>query len=158
VRLAEAIFGASTTTTAHSLPGWSVLPALLLSCAALVVQFRARPRDFGVILITASLAYLGARLGARWLGPELGVALGAWLVGVASNLSARWFAQPTAIGLVPGLLLLVPGSLGLRSLQALLEQDVLGGVAGGFTVFLIAISLVTGLFLANLSLPSRRLL
>ena len=157
-RLAEAIFGVSAVTTADSLPPWFVLPALFLSCAALVVQFRARPRDLGVILITASFAYVGARGGAQWLGPELGVAVGAWFVGIASNLSARWFEQPTAIGQVPGLILLVPGSLGLRSLQALLARDVLGGVEGGFTVFLIAISLVTGLFLANLSLPSRRLL
>jgi uncharacterized membrane protein YjjP (DUF1212 family) len=157
-RLAEVMVGANTTTTAHSLPEWVVLPALLLSCVALVVQFRARPRDVGVILICSTLAYVGARLGARWLGPELGVAVGAWLVGIASNLSARWFAQPTAIGLVPGLILLVPGSLGLRSLRALLARDVLGGVEGGFTVFVIAIALVAGLFLANLTLPSRRLL
>jgi len=156
--VAEWLFGQPAGSAGLSLPSWTLAPALLVTSLSLVVLFRARPRDLPLVLLTAGLAYFGARAGTHWLGPELGVAVGAWLVGVASNLSARWLDQPTAIGLVPGLLLLVPGSLGLRSLQALMARDVLGGVEGGFTVFLIAISLVTGLFLANLSVASRRLL
>jgi uncharacterized membrane protein YjjB (DUF3815 family) len=56
------------------------------------------------------------------------------------------------------MLLLVPGSVGFRSLHALLQHDVLSGIETGFAMALVAVSLVTGLFLANLVFPSRRLL
>ena len=59
---------------------------------------------------------------------------------------------------VPGLILLVPGSLGIRSLSALLERDVLSGVQTAFATTLVAIALATGILLANVLIPPRRLL
>jgi len=123
-----------------------------------VVLFRARPGDVGSILVAALLAYALARFGSESMGPEIGAALGAFGVGSFSNLIARWRYQPAAISLLPGLLLLVPGSVGFRSLHAMLQNDVLSGIETGFAMALIAISLVTGLSLANLVFPSRRLL
>lgn len=136
---------------------WLLL-ALLLAAPAFVVLFRARPGDVGSILVAALLAYGVTRFGSEALGPEIGAALGAFSVGSFSNLLARWRHQPAAISLLPGLLLLVPGSVGFRSLNALLHNDVLSGIETGFAMVLIAVSLVTGLFLANLVFPSRRLL
>jgi uncharacterized membrane protein YjjP (DUF1212 family) len=135
-----------------------LMVALFLAAPAFVVLFRARPTDGGSILVAALLAYGLARFGSDALGPEIGAALGAFGVGSFSNLIARWRHQPAAISLLPGLLLLVPGSVGFRSLNALLENDVLSGIETGFAMVLIAVSLVTGLFLANLVFPSRRLL
>ena len=85
------------------------------------------------------------------------MAIGAWSLGCISTLLARVRRRPTAIALVPGLLLLVPGTLGIRSLQALMSKNVPLGVETGFTMVLIAISLVTGLFLANLTVRPRQL-
>jgi uncharacterized membrane protein YjjP (DUF1212 family) len=135
-----------------------LLPALLTTALAYTVLFRARPRDAGSILAAALIAFTTARLGSESLGPEIGAAFGAFCIGVFSNLMARWRNKPSAVTLLPGLLLLVPGSIGFRSLHALLQNDVLSGIETGFAMILIAVSLVTGLFLANLVLPSRRLL
>lgn len=63
-------------------------------------------------------------------------------------------SQPAPRGL--GLILLVPGSVGLRSVNALVAQDTLAGIQTAFTVGMVAISLVTGLLVANVLLPSRR--
>jgi uncharacterized membrane protein YjjB (DUF3815 family) len=57
---------------------------------------------------------------------------------------------------VPGVLLLVPGSIGFRSLTLLLEQKVFVGVDAAFIMLLTAMSLVAGLLLADIVLPSRR--
>ena len=45
-----------------------------------------------------------------------------------------------------------------RSLKALVHNNVLAGVETGFSMVLIAMSLVTGLFLSNLTVAPRRLL
>jgi uncharacterized membrane protein YjjB (DUF3815 family) len=55
-------------------------------------------------------------------------------------------------------MLLVPGSLGFRSLVALMDDNVVSGIETAFTTTLVAAALVAGLLAANLLLPSRRAL
>lgn len=136
----------------------TVFAALAVAAGTLTVIFRARARDALVILPMSAVAFFGARFGSQELGPELGAALGALLLGVCSNLLSRRLDQPTAIALMPALLLLVPGSLGFRSLQSLLAHDVLAGVEGAFTMALVAVGLVSGLLVANVAVTPRRLL
>ena len=59
--------------------------------------------------------------------------------------------EPSATAIIPGMLLLLPGGLGFRSLSALLAADVVSGIQSGFTMLLIALSLVTGLMLASIT-------
>jgi uncharacterized membrane protein YjjB (DUF3815 family) len=59
--------------------------------------------------------------------------------------------------MLPGILMLVPGSLGFQSLSALVERDVLSGLGTAFAVGLVAISLVAGLLVAAAILPPRSL-
>jgi hypothetical protein len=47
--------------------------------------------------------------------------------------------------------------MGFRSVTALLEREVIAGVDTLFQMLLLAISLVAGLFFANLVSPERRL-
>jgi uncharacterized membrane protein YjjB (DUF3815 family) len=55
-------------------------------------------------------------------------------------------------------MLLVPGSIGFRSLLSLLERNVLSGVETAFQMVMAGVSLVTGLLLANWILPPKRAL
>ena len=57
---------------------------------------------------------------------------------------------------VPGTLVLVPGSIGFRSITAMLENQVVSGLETAFRVLLIAMSLVAGLLMANLVMPRPR--
>ncbi len=140
-----------------SLPVWVQWVTLPLTAASFVVLFRAHPRDYLRILIGAVVAYASSRWGSEALGPEVGMALGAWALGCTSTLLARASGRPAAISLIPGLLPLVPGSLGITSLQAFVGSDIPLGVESAFTMMILAISLVTGLFLANLTLRPRPL-
>lgn len=149
---------APSTVIPGGLHDLTIFVALAVAAGALTVIFRARVRDAFVILPMSAVAFFGARLGSQQLGPELGAALGALLLGVCSNLLSRRLDQPTAIALMPALLLLVPGSLGFRSLQSLLAHDVLAGVETAFTMALVAVGLVSGLLVANVAVSPRRLL
>src|SRR5262249_27563350 len=104
------------------------------------------------------VSFAGAREGAALLGPELGGFIGALVLGVGSNLYGRLQDRSSMGPLVPGLLILVPGTVGVGRLSKILEGDVVSGVATAFKMALIAVALVTGLLLSNLVFPPRRTL
>src|SRR5690606_2588322 len=118
----------------HPLPVFTEPLALLVAALAFVVLFQAERRDLPVIVLAAAIAWGGARLGTALLDARLAPLLGATALGVAGNAFARLRDRPAAIVVVPGLILLVPGSLGARSLSALLSDDVVGGVETAFTM------------------------
>jgi uncharacterized membrane protein YjjP (DUF1212 family) len=131
------------------------LPALVLTTLGFTAIFQARPRDAGWILVASALAIIGARTGRAALGPELGACFGAFLAAVAANGYSRAFRRPARVLLMPAIILLVPGSIGFRSVALLLERDVLRSIETGFTMVLSATSLVAGVLVANLVVPNR---
>jgi len=157
-RCGTLVFGSPPQNYPPPQPTFTELLALLVIAACLPVLFRARIRELPLFLAAAALALFGSRLGANLLGPQLGALTGAVIIGVASNLYARWANRPSALVQMPGLMVLVPGSLGFHSVAALLEENTLAGVQSGFTVVLVAISLAMGLLIANAIVPPRRVL
>lgn len=128
---------------------WTYLLALLITPLAFVVLFRARPQDYPLILVTGWIGFFSARIIGHWLDPQLAGFVGALALGLVSNGFAKITDRPASILLVPGIMLLVPGSMGFKSVSALLEGDTLSGVSTAFSVGLVAASLVAGLILAN---------
>jgi uncharacterized membrane protein YjjB (DUF3815 family) len=116
----------------------------------------SRRRDLVWVLLAGWLGFAGARLGAAILSPELGVLVGALGVGLASNLYARRKNRPASVIQVPGIMLLVPGSIGFHSLSSFLTHDVLTGVESAFRMAQVAGALVGGLLFANALLRPRR--
>jgi len=147
--------GAAAVETA-ALPGWAVWPATLAAAACLTVLFRARPADLPLIVASCTLAMVGARLGAAWLPAPGSAFVGALLIGLFGNAYARVSGRPSLIPIVPGLLLLVPGSVGFHSLSALLRDDVLSGVQTAFFAGMSAVALAAGLLLAQAALGARK--
>lgn len=156
-RTSEILFGVPPVARPIPLDPWTEGAALLLAPLAFTVLLRAEPRETPWIVLAGALAFGGARFGATLLGPELGAFVGALAVGVGSNAYSRALARPAALVLVPGILLLVPGSIGFRSLSSLLERDTVPGVESAFRMTLVAVSLATGLLFSNVILPERRL-
>jgi uncharacterized membrane protein YjjP (DUF1212 family) len=146
------------TEARHSLalPHWTEWLALGIAPIASAVQLRAMPRQFGWILLAGATAWLAARSGGQLLGPELGAFLAALLLATVSNLYARWLDRPASVLIVPGILMLVPGSIGFRSVNWLLQQDVVHGLRTAMQLAVIAVALVGGLLFANVIVPPRR--
>jgi uncharacterized membrane protein YjjP (DUF1212 family) len=141
-----------------ALPEWTEPLALVSMLFAVSILFRARPRDWGWIALAGTLAYEGSRLGAQVLGPQLGAFVGALTVGLVTNLLARVRNRPAVITLVPAIMLLVPGSIGFRSMESLLARDVLAGVDTAFSMLMVAVGLVAGLLFANALVQPRKVL
>jgi uncharacterized membrane protein YjjB (DUF3815 family) len=80
------------------------------------------------------------------------------MVGLAGNLYAQATGRPSSILHIPGLILLVPGSIGLRSLATLLREDVISGVETGLLAGIIAVALTTGIILASVLVPPKNTL
>jgi uncharacterized membrane protein YjjP (DUF1212 family) len=162
IALAEVVmtrlFGAPALVIAASapLPEWAELAALAVFVPAAGIELGAHPLQFPAIAVASAAAYYSARLGSDLLTPELGAAVGGFAVAAGSNVYARLADRPAMVPLVPGLLLLVPGSMGLRSMTSMLERDVVSGIDTAFAMILVSVSLVAGLLMANASVPPRR--
>lgn len=158
-RAAEAFGWMSTPTFATAAPAeWMLTIPLAIIAFPLMVLFKAAPRDWIWITLATLIGFVGARLGAEWIGPGIGAGLGALLVGLAANSTARLLDRPAAIMAAPGILLLVPGSFGYRSIAALMDNEALAGIETAFNMLLIAASIVTGLLMASLFVPPRKAL
>ena len=148
--------GPVAAAAAAPLPTWTEPIALAVFVPAIMVEFAAHPRHLAVIAMACAASFYSARLGTDLLTPELGAAIGGFVLGAGSNAYARLTNRTAMVALVPGLLLLVPGSMGLRSLSSMLERDVVSGIDTAFAMMLVAVSLVAGLLMANASVSPRR--
>jgi uncharacterized membrane protein YjjP (DUF1212 family) len=154
--IANSILGEPRIARAAQLPGWTAIIAIVMMALALTILLRAQLKDAIWIVIAGALAVVGSRVGVKFLGPELGVFLGAVTVGVASNWYARLLDRPAIITQVPGIVLLVPGTVGFRALAALLDEKIVSGVETTFKMIITAVALVAGTLIANILVPSRR--
>ncbi|MBP7587058.1 MAG: threonine/serine exporter family protein [Thermoanaerobaculia bacterium] len=148
--------GALAATIALGPPVWLQLAALVLAPLALSVLLRAPRTEIPWIVAVGTVGYFAGRLGAEMLEPEVGMFVGALAVGLASGLYQRLRRLPSSIPLVPGILMLVPGSIGYRSLTALLAEEVVPGIQTAFRMLLVAASLVAGLLISSALTVERR--
>jgi uncharacterized membrane protein YjjP (DUF1212 family) len=153
-RLGTMLFGAPLSALPVALPGWAPIVAIVLASASSVVILRADPRDAPWIVAAGVLGVLAGRFGAARLGQELGMFVAAFGVALASAAYERWKHRPAPVVLVPGILLLVPGSIGYLSMSSLMERNTVAGIDTAFTMVLTAVSLVAGLLIAGIVAPA----
>jgi uncharacterized membrane protein YjjP (DUF1212 family) len=156
LKAGAAIFGAAGAAAPIPLPVWTTAVAVIMASLSFVILFQATPRDTGWILGVCTLAFVGARVGAQLLGVETGAFIGALLVGAASGLHSRNFDRPSVVTSTPGIMMLVPGSVGFQSITDMLARDAVSGLQTAFTMIMTGVALVTGLFMARLLIPRRR--
>jgi len=149
--------------SAPQLPIWAEWVGLLVGSAAFAVLFGAARRDFLVVMAGAWIGYGLTRLGGQIPGLSSeafagGVFLAGLGVAMVSNAFGRIFRRPGALLRVSGIILLVPGSVGFRSLSFVLERDVVLGLDTAVAVLSALIAIVAGLLFGNLLVPPRRYL
>ena len=155
-KVSSLLFGLPQIGASVSHLWWVEYVSLLLIPIAFAILLRAHLRDTVWIVLVVALAVLASRGGGRILGPELGPFIGALTVGLASKLYAQLLHRPTTVTLAPGILLLVPGSLGFRSIASLLDNQIVPGVGIAVQMILTAMALVAGILISNILLPVRR--
>jgi uncharacterized membrane protein YjjP (DUF1212 family) len=143
------IGGLSDAAPAGS-PLWLKTLAIVAMTPGLLVLFQAPLSVTPTAVGSGMIAWFGGLLGVQLLGPELGAFLAALAVGVYANTWERLTDRPAALALVPGLMLLVPGSVGFRAVSAVLDGRTVVAVETGFSVLMTSVSLVAGLLAANI--------
>ena len=137
-------------------PDWIEFPALLLGSAAFGVLFQAAPRDWPLVMGAAIIGYLSTRMGTGLYGPSFGVFVGGLIIAALSNLYARYRHRPGALLREPGIILLVPGAVGFRSVSLLLERNVHIGTDAALLLISLLVALVAGLLFGDLLIGPRR--
>ena len=141
-----------------AVPMWMQWVALIIAPGCFCVLFRVRYSRWAIVFTAAIAGFLAAKVFGQYWGIEVGSFMGALVVGSISNLYARIRDRPALVPLAPGMIILVPGSLGFRSLTALLEQKTLEGIDFAFTMLIVAVSLVGGLLASSALVPPKRIL
>ena len=156
-RVGGAVFGVLPAAASAPLPAWSAYVAVVAAGLGFVVVLRAEPRDALWIVAIGALGVIGGRAGAATMGVELGTFAGALAVGLAGSAYERLKRRPAAVVSVPGILLLVPGSVGFRGLTSLIERQAVAGIETIFSMILTVVALVAGLLIAAAVIPERRM-
>jgi uncharacterized membrane protein YjjP (DUF1212 family) len=144
---------------AHSLPSlpqWTQWPALLVAAVAFAMLFQTALRDYPLVLVAVIVGYLVTYWSGNALGTPFGVFVGGLALGAGSNLYARIMHRPGALVREPGVLLLVPGSVGFRSVSDLLNNQIASGSHVAVLLVTMLISLVAGLLFGDLLIAPRR--
>ena len=156
LQLARFLGWPQTAVAIQAVPAWTEWPALVAGCFAFAVLFRASRRDYPLVMASALLGYLSTRLGGELGSPEFGVFFGGLVVSSAANLFGRFRNRPGALVRVPGIILMVPGSVGFRSLFMVFQHDIFSGLGTALSMLVLLVYLVAGLLFGNVLFPPRR--
>jgi uncharacterized membrane protein YjjP (DUF1212 family) len=150
--------------TPEALPNWVEVIAMVAAAASFAVLFRASRRDIPLVMGAAILGYVLTRLGSVWFGPVAtgtfagSVFFSSLVMAALSNVYGRWKRRPGQLVRVPGIMLLVPGSVGFRALNFVMERDYTLGFDTLVAVLSAILALVAGLLFGSLLIPPRRYL
>ncbi len=133
--------------------------ALVVSSIAFGALFQVPRRFLWATLASSATGWIVATIAVRHHFPgHVAAFLAALSVCVLANGLARYTKRPAQLFQLPGMMLLVPGSFGFLSLGEFLEQKVIDGTQRGFNMALVGAALVIGVLVANVLVPSRKLL
>ena len=150
-----------SNSSAAVLPEWMPWLMLLLASFSFAVLFKAARRDTLLVMASVWLGYAVLRLAALLPGSDAstlpsGVFFAGMVVTAVANLYGRRYNRPSALIRVPGIILLVPGALGFRGFNFVLQRDVMLSLDTAFAVISALIALVAGLVFGNLLVSPRR--
>ncbi len=135
---------------------YTLVVALASIAIGLSIVFQCRPKRAPMVLAACVLGFVAARVGRETIGIEFAPVVAAAAVGIVANIYAHVRRQPTLAIVLPGVALLLPGSLGFRGMQGLFASDTLAGLNTAVSALVVAASIAAGLLIANAVLPSPR--
>jgi uncharacterized membrane protein YjjB (DUF3815 family) len=130
--------------------------AIAAIAVGLAIAFHARPRRFAIVLLSCIVGWGAAQVARLAAGDEFAPFFAALFIGIVGSIYARLRRRPTLAIVLPGLALLLPGSIGFRGVQGLLASDPVGGLSTAVAALTAAAAIAAGLLVANALLPSPR--
>ncbi|MFM1824249.1 MAG: hypothetical protein RI967_2515 [Planctomycetota bacterium] len=130
--------------------------ALGLTAVGLGIAFGVRLRRYPLVLVACIVGLSATLVARRVVDGELAPVVAAALVGIAGNLYARFLRKPSVSIVLPGIALLLPGSIGYRGVRGIIGSDTLGGLETGLDALVAAAAIAAGLLVANALVRSPR--
>jgi uncharacterized membrane protein YjjP (DUF1212 family) len=137
-----------------SFSGWHLLAAVAAGLA-FTLTLRARTRDAVVMCSATALALVANEVGTALVGRQAAALVASLAIGVAGTLIGAQLRRSPLVFIVPGVLMLVPGSAGYNSVLQLVTDQTITGITAGFDTFVTAISIAYGLMVSTVVLPRR---
>ncbi|GLX77492.1 hypothetical protein tinsulaeT_08320 [Thalassotalea insulae] len=156
--LGNKFWGIAEYIKPEAMPNWAAWAAVTTLSISLVILFKVRKKDAPWGILSGYIAFAASMWGAIHLGVALGAFVGAFALGIYSNIFSRLMNLPSSIVKLLGLVVLVPGSKVYMGLNiAVSGQEIISNSAGiSSQAFLIFMSLVAGLIFANVIFPARK--
>ncbi len=154
--LGQSVVGPVRLQFAPAMNIFASLMGLGLAAVGLMLLNQAHQRDWPWMMLACLIAWVSAGLGSLLGAPVIGAFLGGLMVGLSGNIFVSITGRPGSIMHIPGLIVLVPGSIGLRSVTSLLGDDVVTGIETALLTAIIAIALTTGMMLASVFIPPKK--
>jgi uncharacterized membrane protein YjjP (DUF1212 family) len=148
-------FGISHQVTPHNAFGGTHVLGALAAGLAFTVTLRAQSKAAPIMCSATVLAVLANAAGKALFGAAAGVFVAALAIGVVGGLVGAGLHRTPLVFIVPGVLILVPGSAGFNSLLQLLTGQTVSGIDAGFDTFVTAMSIAYGLMVSAVILPRR---
>jgi uncharacterized membrane protein YjjP (DUF1212 family) len=160
-QLARALGWVPEISQVSELPTIIEVASAGVAAMSFAILFRAAKRDVPLVMASAILGYVITRLASGV--PQIsdasfpgGVFIAGLAVAALANLYGRVVNRPAGLVRVPGIMLLVPGSVGFRALGAVMERDYTLGMETLVAVLSALLALVAGLLFGSLVVPPRR--
>ena len=131
------------------LPEWIIWPAIAVLGVSMLGVLQAPWRAVHALVGGCLLTWAVYSVVYAGFGMVVGAFAGALAVGFAGHLYNALSGQPAILMKIPGIITLVPGSVGFRGLHALMEQDSATGVGLLTDMILTGAVLAVGLLLAD---------
>jgi uncharacterized membrane protein YjjP (DUF1212 family) len=154
-QIATSWFGRITSAAPNTHFSWIHVVAALAAGLAFTVTLRAPWNAAPVMCSATALAVCSNAAGKQLFGPTAGVFAAALAIGVTGGIAAVPLRRSPLVFIVPGVLMLVPGSAGFNSLLQLLTGQTVSGIEAGFQTLVTALSIAYGLMVATVVLPRR---
>lgn len=157
--LGKLMWGDVNFVPPETMPVWTSWLAVTTLSISLAILFKVRLKDVPWGMIAGYISFSTSIWASSYLGVALGAFVGAFALGIYSNLFSRIMNLPSSIVRLLGLVVLVPGSkvyIGLNSLVS--GQQMLAVNDLGSQTFLIFMSLVAGIIFSNVAMPHRKTL
>ena len=153
----------SPLVAVEALPVFVEVVAAVMAAGSFAILFRPKTSDVPLVMGSAILGYVLTRGAEQWIGPSdgsfaSGVFLASLTMAALSNLYGRVRGRPGALVRLPGIMLLVPGSVGFRALGFVMERNYTSGVDTLVAVMSALLALTAGLLFGSLLVPPRRYL
>ncbi len=152
-KIGQTLYPVETLGVVTSLPAWVIWPAVAVLGVSLLAVLQA---PWSAVLVSAGgclLAWAVYSVVGAGMGNVVGAFCAAFAVAAAGHLYQFVSNRPSVLVQIPGLITLVPGSMGFRGLHALMAQDSAAGIALITEMLLTGAVLAVGLLLADNLMP-----